>query len=153
MLLRLYDTSAIAKLYCLEPGTEAVESLASEPETQMVISQLARVELESVLAIKSRSGVLTAGQKSNIRYRLSADLASGRLKLGLALQLEDYPSASRLLDQFGESLGLRTLDALHLAIALRAARQSWISAFVSADKRLSQAARAAGCPVIEVTAE
>jgi predicted nucleic acid-binding protein len=119
----------------------------------MVISQLARVELESVLAIKSRSGVLTAAQKSDIRYRLSADLASGRLKLGLAIQIEDYPFASRLLDQFGESLGLRTLDALHLAIALRAARQSWISAFVSADKRLCTAARAAGCPAIEVTAE
>lgn len=153
MLVRLYDTSALAKLYCLEPGTAIVETLVSEPNTQAVISQLARVEFESVLAIKARTGTLTAIQQADIRYRLAADFKAGRLRLGLAIQVSDYLLASQLLKQFGESLGLRTLDALHLSTALRAARQNWISSFVSADKRLCQAARAAGCPIIEVTAE
>lgn len=153
MLVRLYDTSALAKLYHREAGSETIKTLVSSADALAVISHLTLVELESILAIKVRTGSMQAHQKANIRSRLAADLQAGRIRLGFAIEQADYAGAVHLLMEFGEDIGLRTLDALHLAIAVRAFRQGMLSTFVTSDHRLGRAAQAAGCPVIEVTAE
>jgi hypothetical protein len=45
--------------------------------------------------------------------------------------------------------GLRTLDALQLAVALDMLEASWISVMLSADKRLCEVAEACGCPAVD----
>ena len=45
--------------------------------------------------------------------------------------------------------GLRTLDALQLAVALDMLEASWISTMLSADKRLCEVAEVYGCPAID----
>jgi predicted nucleic acid-binding protein len=47
------------------------------------------------------------------------------------------------------SRGLQTLDALQLAVALDMLGTSWISAMLSADKRLCDVAEACGCPAVD----
>ena len=45
--------------------------------------------------------------------------------------------------------GLRTLDALQLAVALDMLERLWISVLLSADKRLCEVAEACGCPAVD----
>jgi hypothetical protein len=66
---------------------------------------------------------------------LRADIARDRLIVGPAIEPKHYRSAAKLLRLHGVSRGLRTLDALQLAIALDMLESSWISAMLSADKR------------------
>ena len=47
------------------------------------------------------------------------------------------------------SRGLRTLDALQLAVALDMLEASWISVMISADKRLCEVTEVCGCPAVD----
>ena len=53
--------------------------------------------------------------------------------------------------KFGATEGLRTLDALQLAIALDLKQLGQVSLMVTADQRLSRAAPLAGCPAATAT--
>lgn len=50
------DTSALAKLYHEEFGSDYVEGMLNRPGSRGMISRLSLVEIESVLAIKVRTG-------------------------------------------------------------------------------------------------
>lgn len=126
--MRLYlDTSALVKLLFVEPESPALRTYLSEraalPRTSC---SLVRTEL--------RRAVQRTGQ----------DLlpAAEHVLSGLALvRLDDA-----LLDTAG-TLGptiLRSLDAVHLAAALRVAP---LSAVVTYDTRMQDAARSLGLPV------
>ena len=143
------DTSALAKLYHEEPGSEYVERIISRPGSKGIVSRLSLVEMESVLAIKVRTGVLNENGRSVALRRLRADIARNRLIVGPAVEPRHYRSAAKLLRLHGVSRGLRTLDALQLAIALEMLESAWISVMLSADKRLCEVAEACGCPAID----
>jgi len=48
------DTSALAKLYHEELGSDYVESILNQPGSKGIVSRLSLVEMESVFAIKVR---------------------------------------------------------------------------------------------------
>ncbi len=50
------DTSALAKLYHRESGSEYMDWIVTESGSRSIISRLSIVEIESVLAIKVRTG-------------------------------------------------------------------------------------------------
>jgi hypothetical protein len=75
--------------------------------------------------------------------------ARNRLIVGPPIEPKHYRSAARLLRLHGVSGGLRTLDALQLAIAFDMLESSWISVVLSADKRPCEVAGACGCPAID----
>jgi uncharacterized protein with PIN domain len=52
------DTSALAKLYHKEIGSDYLERVLQQPGACVLISPLSIVEMESVFAIKVRSGQL-----------------------------------------------------------------------------------------------
>ena len=52
------------------------------PESNTVISRLSLVEMESVLAIKVRTGELDVAGRELARRRLRADVAQRRLRIG-----------------------------------------------------------------------
>jgi len=51
------DTSALAKRYHKEHGSEYVDRMLEQPASRLLISHLSIVELESVLAIKTRTEI------------------------------------------------------------------------------------------------
>ncbi len=51
-----FDTSALAKVYRKEIGSDFVDRVLSEPGSQCIISRLSTVEMESVFALKVRTG-------------------------------------------------------------------------------------------------
>jgi hypothetical protein len=58
--------------------------------------------------------------------------------VGPLIEQKHYRSAAKLLRVHGAMRGLRTLDALQLAIALDLLEASWISVIPSADKRVCE---------------
>jgi predicted nucleic acid-binding protein len=142
------DTSALAKLYNNEAGSEYVDRILKEPDSRSLISRLSIVEMESVLAIKVRTGEIDQRDVEIARRCLRADLSQRRLLVGEPIQARHYQVARTLLVRYGVAEGLRTLDALQLAIALELRRLGWISVLVAADQRLCRVASLAGCSTV-----
>jgi hypothetical protein len=76
------DTSALAKLYHEEAGSDYVERAISQPGSKGIVSRLSLVEMESVFAVKVRTGALDENGRSLALRRLRADIAHERLIVG-----------------------------------------------------------------------
>ena len=68
-----FDTSALAKVYRREIGSDFVDRV-SERGSQHIISRLTIVEKESVFALKVRTGEIDRQAVLIARRRLEADL-------------------------------------------------------------------------------
>jgi predicted nucleic acid-binding protein len=142
------DTSAAAKLYHKEVGCEFVDRILTEAGSRSLISRLSIVELESVVAVKVRTGEISPQGVEIARRCLRADLRQRRLLVGPPIQTQHYQTARTLLVRYGATEGLRTLDALQLAIALDLRHLGLITVIVAADQRLCRVASLAGCPAV-----
>jgi uncharacterized protein with PIN domain len=58
------DTSALAKLYHEEPGSDYIERIFKRPGSKNIVSRLSLVQMESVFAIKVRTGALDDNGRS-----------------------------------------------------------------------------------------
>ncbi|MFP4280163.1 MAG: type II toxin-antitoxin system VapC family toxin [Halochromatium sp.] len=111
------DTSALAKWYLNEPGSDAFVRYLQGLDVA-VVSSLTRTEVRSMLARRRRMGALSHELESVVYAAFLNDIAQGWLQL---YPVEDarFDEAANLIARYPEH-PLRTLDALHLAIALQA---------------------------------
>jgi len=131
------DTSALAKLYLREPGSDEFNALV-EGRTDLIVSELTVTELVSVLTRLSREGVISRGVVGRIQHGVL-----GRLDDGTYQRVEATRGTHRRAEHLLMHLTripLRAADALHLALAMSAQAPS----FASFDGRLITAARAVG---------
>lgn len=137
------DSSALAKLYVPEAESDRLDGFLRD-RRGLMISELAITEVLCAVARRKREGLLTVDQALDIRDALLADADSGsftRLDLSPVVHRE----AERLL--LGtDSLSLRTLYALYVALALSGAATH----IVTYDVRMRAAAALAGLKVVEV---
>lgn len=145
-----WDTSALVKHYHPELGTAKVDALLRAPGFQQVLSRLAVTETFSVFAGKVRAGVITQAEFDLLCRRFLADTRSRFLAVARLL-VAHYKEAERLLRSYGPrpGQGIRTLDALQLAVALDLRNKGVIDTVISADARLLTVAQAEGFPVID----
>jgi len=126
------DSAAVVKLVRLEAeSTALIAWLNGQSSLPLVASTLVEVEVPRALR-RSQPGVL--GSVAAVLARLY------RVEINSAVRAiaGAYPDPM-----------LRSLDAIHLATAdLLAASGKAITAFVTYDKRLAEAARQAGLPVV-----
>lgn len=135
------DTSALAKWYLNERGSEEFTGwIVEQPEPW--ISTLTSMEMRCLLSRRRRAGEIASEIEERAFFTFEEDVANGHLFLhpvdddavrgGLTLldRLADYP--------------LRTLDALHLALA----RQLAVPSLATADVRMAEAASALGLEVV-----
>lgn len=123
------DSSAILKRYVVEPDSDhADELLASDPV--LVTSWVTAVEVRRNLA-----RLLSPTEHIAAAAQFSADLDAFAL-------INCDESVATLAGDIGEALGVRSLDAIHLASAQRLAIDGL--RFVSFDLRQCQAARSLG---------
>ena len=101
-----------------------------------------------MLAIKTRTKEIDPPAREVARRRFRADLAQQRLLVGPPVHEIHFHSARRLLSQYGVTEGLRTLDALQLAVALDLQKSGYVGVLVAADQRLCRVAALAGCPTL-----
>ncbi|MGB9611496.1 MAG: type II toxin-antitoxin system VapC family toxin, partial [Bryobacteraceae bacterium] len=141
------DTSALAKLYHWEAGSERMEALIEAPDARLIISQLSLVEIESVFATKVRTGVIDKAALAQLRGRFYADLSQGRFAVAL-LARRHFQGAEALVRTYAVDHALRTLDALQLAMAIDLCRRGAASELVSSDKALCEVAVLEGLTVL-----
>jgi predicted nucleic acid-binding protein len=123
------DSSALVKLFIDEPESEALRQFMHGEAGNAATSSLARTEVARAVASHS-----------------DETLAIARRFLGACSEIA---LTRHLLDQAGElahELGLRSLDAIHLA-CIEAARP-FISEVITYDQRMASAARAQGYEVV-----
>jgi predicted nucleic acid-binding protein len=141
-----FDSSAPIKLYHPELGSERVAAMFGSADRRIVISRLAGVELHSALALKTRTGHLDKGKSALLRIRFLNDVASGAIDL-VAVSESHYLAAERLIIRYGDRKGLRTLDALQLAVALDVQHRVGLGTLVAADKACCEVAALEGLAV------
>jgi predicted nucleic acid-binding protein len=134
-LIYFFDTSALGKYYHPEAGSDEVAAIMAQPDRQILISKLGFVEIQSVLAIKVRSGQISREEAALQRARLIADIAAGLIEVW-SMTSDHFSKAEWLIAEHGYSSRLRTLDALQLAVALDLRSQGLLDQFVAADKGL-----------------
>jgi predicted nucleic acid-binding protein len=114
MVTALYaDTSAIVRSYLAdEPEHAALRKLLLSGENQVLTSELTRLEFASAITAARRAGRIPDAQDYLDRF----DRDGGK-RIGL-IPLEPrriFPAVRRLVT---ENYPLRTLDAIHLAVAM-----------------------------------
>lgn len=140
MILYL-DTSALAKLYAEEQGSDLVRQAVRDSEL-IATSLLAYAETRSALARKSRGREISRTILTKCKRNFDRDwLRVHRLPI-------DEPLV-RKAGELAEEHGLRALDALHLATAdsLQAALRDAVT-FACFDDALNSAAEARGLALL-----
>lgn len=108
------DTSILGAYYCPEPLSTAAEKALRQFKTP-VISVLSEVEFCSLISKKYRLEELRQRQAKEILDLFSNHVAEGFYRR-ISLNTEHFVKARLLVASMNSSL--RTLDALHLAVAL-----------------------------------
>ena len=137
------DTSALAKWYLNEPFSEQFEAFIREQATAAV-TRLTVVEFRCLLARRRRAGEITKTIESRVYAAFEKDVGAGFLQVHPVAD-EHLIAALALITRLGR-YPLRTLDALHLAIAhgIQCRR------LATADQAMAAAGKAAGLDVTRV---
>ena len=134
------DTSALAKRYLAEKGSDAFDAFLMGQADECVISPLVATELESIVQRLLRQRLINKAYAEQVRQDFVADLR------GALWAMRPFPSAGiglaadllRALDA-----PLVTLDAIHLASAV----ELGCTAIATGDRQLAYAASRHGLDV------
>lgn len=137
------DSSAVVKLIVTEPESSALHAmLADEQSPPPFTSQLAVTEVKRALHARGEASLAAdvAGSAGNLEV-------PGQTILARPVMAETFTAAGDLLP--GSTL--RSLDAIHLAAARTAGEA--LTAVVTYDARMTEAATALDLPVLAPTGE
>jgi predicted nucleic acid-binding protein len=135
------DTSALAKWYLNEPGSDAFAAFITA-QSHGAISRLSALELRCLLARRRRAGEIGEAIETQAFDLLRRDIVAGHLTLH-PLSDAHAQAATDLVDRLSPTHSLRALDALHLAIAGACAAE----VVATADRVMADAAEALGFEV------
>lgn len=134
------DTSALAKRYLAEKGSDVFDAFLIAQTDECVISPLVATELESIVQRLLRQKLIDKTYAEQVRQDFAADLR------GALWAMRPFPSAGlALAADMMRTLAapLATLDALHLASAV----ELECSAIATGDRQLATAATERGLDV------
>jgi predicted nucleic acid-binding protein len=139
-LIVYLDTSVLAKWYLTEANSEQVTRYIVSLQSA-VVSTLTKTEMRCLLARRRRMQEINSDLEAQIYATFLEDITQGHLSL---LQVEDkhIESAANLISIL-PTYSLRTLDAMHLAIA----QHHGLERIATADKLFAKAAEALGLKV------
>lgn len=129
------DASVIVPTLVREPSAAAVERLVERQTERPIVGDLAAIEVSSAISRLVRMGQISVHAAATIL----ADFDVWRGAMGAAGRVEaaDFRAADAIVRRF--ELGLRGLDALHLAACLRGGHT-----LATLDRRLANAAATLG---------
>lgn len=128
------DTSALAKRYIAESGSDDFEAFVTGQNDECVICPISAIELESVLQRLQRQGLIDSGYALQARRNFASDLASAVWSMQ-RFDAASFARGTELLRTL--SCALATLDALHLACAM----ELGCDAIATGDRQLARAAQ------------
>lgn len=134
------DTSALAKWYVREQGSDEFEAWIRDADAA-TISSLTRVEMRCFLARRRRMGSLEASTESAAHDLFMEDIEQRHL-LVERIDDRDVRAAAHLIGRLARH-PLRTLDAIHLAVCT----SRGIERLATADSVMADAAEELGIDV------
>ena len=76
-----FDTTALAKRYCLELGTHRINEILHEKRNQVILSECTVTELFSTLNKKVRRNDLTRDDYYTVVYKFESEVEQGLFKI------------------------------------------------------------------------
>ncbi len=140
-----FDTSALVKYFHNEIGSKKVIELIENPENEIWVSDLAKVEFVSALHRKFRCNDISMEQLNSALKGFDSEWKYFNIQ---PLDNTVISTADLLLRKNAEEYRLRALDALHFASFSLLAENNW--AFVVADKLLADTVTANKFKVIRI---
>jgi predicted nucleic acid-binding protein len=136
------DTSILAAYYCPEPLSEKVEKIIISAK-RPCISFLTEVELASAISRKIREKNLSPEDGNKIFNQFQTHLKESIYRL-ISVEDRHYQTAKNRILQF--AVPLKTLDAIHLAIAAEGDLT-----LLTADRQLAISAKYFGINVVNLS--
>lgn len=130
-----FDSSAFAKRYLDEPGSDTVEKICAEA-SEIHASVLIESEVASAIARKSLEKRITRSEYTTALTLLAAEVNAMR-KVPIDRKILNH------VKQLVLSHAIKTLDAIHLASAISLKSQF----FITSDKRQAAVAKKLGLKV------
>jgi predicted nucleic acid-binding protein len=132
------DTSFMLKFYLLEPDSEEAVVWLLENRNVVFVSPLTDVEVITAFSREDSEG---AARRAIDNY---LDDLAANVYVKLQIDAEVFTLAAEIAERYARQYKLRSLDVLHLAIALRHS----VLNFGTYDKRLGEAAAGMGLRVL-----
>lgn len=128
--MRIYfDSSALAKIYIKENGTDEVLKYCDQA-TEVVLSCVIVPEIVSALNRRYRDGLLNKDQYNTLKKEFSLDIEDASI-------IDLSPTVVQTTITCLEKNPLRAFDAIHIA----SAKESYCNLFITADLRQYHAAK------------
>ena len=141
-----FDTSAIVKRYHREDGSDFIDRLFTEADTEFVISDISIIEFYSALSLKIRVGEINEENFMSLRKLFSHDIKRCLYKVAEFANAEKLES-TKLLLKYAKKHSLKTLDAMQLSV-VKSANEPELKAVVCADEKFCKIIALEGFPVI-----
>jgi predicted nucleic acid-binding protein len=139
-----FDTGLLLKLYSVEPNSAQAVALVQSQGFPIVFCQLQQTELRNALYRKAARNEIDRRQLDKSLKRIQSDLDNGVLQISNLEWSEVWANADQLTTKYALVTQCRTLDVLHVAVAL----QLGIKTFGTTDVRQMVVARKAGLKVV-----
>ena len=141
-----YDTGALVSFYVDEVFSNAVSTLVESRHEIIPLNAFQQLELENALRLKVFRGEMEDDGCRSVLGKIEVNVREGRIVRRPVDWVNAMEEARRIGAKVTTKAGCRTLDLLHVAIAVQ-----WKSAvFVTADDRQLRAARSAGLEPVDV---
>jgi predicted nucleic acid-binding protein len=138
-----FDTAIILKLYVQEATSPDAVRLVNECLTPYLLTPWQQIEARTALRLKAfRKEITTAEMQASLEA-FDEDIFAGRWRTPEYKEATVWRFAHDLSDRHAAKIGCRTLDLLHVAVALSLG----VKTFVTFDERQRAVARLEGLTV------
>lgn len=141
-----YDTGVLVPLYCEEVFSATVDAFVGKRAEAIPLNLFQRLEFENAIRLKTFRGEMDAVRLNQVLADLAEDLNHGRLVVRPANWIDALEKARAISARTTGKTGGRTLDLIHVAIAV----QWGCAVFVTADDRQLAAARLEGLHTVDL---
>ncbi len=138
-----FDTGLLLKLYTLESNSVEAITLVRAYGAPILFTGLQQTELRNALFRKAARKEMTSRELKISLGRLQGDLDAGVLHIPALEWPGVWADADRLTSKHALATQCRTLDVLHVAVAL----QLGVKIFATTDQRQLKLARKAGLKI------
>ena len=142
-----YDSGVLVKLYVREDRSDEVTRFVARRGESVAVNRLHELEIRNALRLKRFRDEIDDVQLAASLGMIAADFAERRLIRHEADWQVIHDEAERLSAVTGATVGVRTIDVIHIAAALT----QMATGVVSFDRRQLAAARMSGVRVVELT--
>jgi predicted nucleic acid-binding protein len=140
--MRYFDSGLLLKLYFSEPNSERAVALVGT--LLRPLTGLHRVEMKAAFAQKVGRGEITVAERDRLLAQLASDLVAGAFRPVSSAWDDVFAQAEVMADDFGAATLCRSLDILHVALAL----EMGATEFCTFDQRQAAMATAVGLQVV-----